>query len=147
MGARYTTSKAGIAKVVGNDLLTITAPATRAIKIWAIRLYAEGTVSAANRLTLARSTGGATPVAGTSVPKATLSPAAGAAIATGWTTQPTLGVIVHRFGINSNGAIMPFVAVPGMGNEIEIPPSGQISLRSESGTGIVTPEIEYEEIG
>jgi hypothetical protein len=147
MGARYTTSKTGVAMVVGSDLLTITAPATRALKIWAIRLYGEGTASASNRVTLMRSTVGTTPVAGTSVPKATLSAASGVTVATGWTTQPTAGVVIHRIGINSNGAYVPFVAVPGMGNEIDIPPSGQVSLRCESGTGIVTPEIEFEEVG
>jgi hypothetical protein len=133
--------------VVGSDLLTITAPTTRALKLWAIRLYGEGTASASNRVTLMRSTVGTTPVAGTSVPKATLSAASGVTVATGWTTQPTAGVVIHRIGINSNGAYVPFVAVPGMGNEIDVPPSGQVSLRCEAGTGIVTPEIEFEEVG
>jgi hypothetical protein len=147
MGARYTISKTGIAMVVGNDLLTITAPATRALKIWAIRLYGEGTASATNRVVLMRSTAGTTPVAGTAVPKSTLSAAAGVTIATAWTTQPTAGVVIHRIGVNSNGAYVPYVAVPGMGNEIDVPPGGQISLRSENGVGIVTPEIEFEEVG
>jgi hypothetical protein len=147
MGARYTTSKIGVAMVVGSDLLTITIPSTRASKIWAVKLYGEGTASATNRITFMRSTGGVTPTAGAAVPKASLSPASGVTVATGWVTQPTPGAIVHRIGVNSNGAYIPFVAVPGMGNEIDVPPGGQISLRCENGTGIVTPEIEFEEVG
>ena len=145
MGARYVANKVGTALSTTADAMTITAPATRALKIWEIRVYGQGTASAANEIQIARSTGGATPVAITPVPRATLSAAAGTTVAGSWTTQPTLGVIIDRIGVNSNGAYTPLVFMPG--NEIEVPPSGQISIRSAVGTGVVTLDVVFEEVG
>jgi hypothetical protein len=145
MGARYSVSRTAAALSTTNDLMTITAPATRALKIWEIRLYGQGTTSVANEVAIARSTGGATPVAITPTPLATLSPNAGFTAASGWTTQPTLGVVIRRMGVNQNGAISPIIALPG--NEIDVPPSGQVSIRSLVGTGTVACEMVVEEVG
>jgi hypothetical protein len=145
MGARYSVSRTAAALSTTNDLMTITAPATRALKIWEIRLYGQGTTSVANEVAIARSTGGATPVAITPTPLATLSPAAGFTAASSWTTQPTLGVVIRRIGVNQNGAISPIIALPG--NEIDVPPSGQVSIRSLVGTGTVACEMVVEEVG
>lgn len=145
MGARYSVNKIGTALITTADSMTITAPATRALKISEIRLYGQGTATAANEMLVSRSTGGATPVAITPQPLAVSSPAAAFTAAGSWTTQPTLGVTLRRIGVNSNGAYSPLVFMPG--NEIEIPPSGQISLRSANGTGIVTIDVIVEEIG
>lgn len=145
MGARYSANRVGAALSTTADSLTITAPSTRALKIWEIRIYGQGTTSVANEVLVSRSTGGTTPVAVTPTPLATLSPAAGTTVASGWTTHPTLGVTIRRIGVNSNGAYSPLVFMPGI--EIEVPPSGQISFRSAVGTGSVTIDVVFEEIG
>jgi hypothetical protein len=145
MGARYSANKVGTALSTTADSMTITAPATRSLKIWEIRVYGQGTTSAANEILVSRSTGGATPVAITPVPLATLSAAAATTVAGSWTTQPTLGVTIRRVGVNSNGAYAPLVFMPG--NEIDVPPSGQVSLRSAVGTGAVTIDVVFEEVG
>lgn len=145
MGARYSVNKIGTALSTAADSMTITAPATRALKISEIRVYGQGTLSAANEIPVSRSTGGTTPVAITPQPLATGSAAALFTAAGSWSVQPTLGVTIRRIGVNSNGAYAPLVFMPG--NEIEIPPSGQVSLRAASGTGIVTIDVLVEEVG
>ena len=145
MGARYSVNKVGTALSTTADSLTITAPATRALKIWEIRPYGQGTTSAANEILISRSTGGVTPVAVTPTPQASGSAAALFTAASSWTTQPTIGVTLRRIGVNSNGAYSPLVFMPG--NEIEIPPSGVLSIRSAVGTGSVTLDVLVEEVG
>lgn len=144
MGARYNVSKTATAMVVGNDILTITAPAGRSLKLWAVRVSGGGTVSAANEIAISRSTVGTTPVAVTPVPLNADSAAATFTAATGWTVQPTIGVTLDRLGVNSNGAFIPWIAPPGQ--EIDIPGGGQVSLRCISGTGIVTASMVIEQV-
>lgn len=145
MGARYSVSRQAALSTTA-DHFTLQVPATRAAKIWAIRVGGAGTTSGYNEVLIARSTGGVTPGAAiTPTPKATLSAAAGSSAPTTWGTQPTIGVTVQRVPINSNGAINNVTFLPG--NEIDIPPSGQISVRSASGTAAVSVEIEFEEVG
>ena len=145
MGARYLATKIGTALSTTADSMTITAPATRALKILEIRVYGQGNASAANEILVSRSTTGTTPVAITAQPLAVQSAAAASTVAGSWTTQPTLGVTLRRIGVNANGAYSPLVFMPG--SEIEVPPSGQISLRSAVGTSVVTIEVIFEEIG
>lgn len=145
MGAKYAVTKVGTALSTTNDSMTITAPATRALKILEIRAYGQGTTSVANEILVSRSTGGATPVAITPQPLAAGSPAAVFTAAGSWTTQPTIGVTLKRIGVNANGAYSPLIFMPG--NEIEVPPSGQLTLRSAVGTGVVTLDVVVEEVG
>jgi len=146
MGARYSANRTSSALSTTNDTMTIIAPSTRSLKIWEVRIYGQGTTSAANEVAIARSTGGVTGGGAiTPTPLATLSAASGVTVNTTWTTQPTLGVVIRRVGVNSNGAYAPLVFMPG--NEIDIPPSGQISIRSITGTGNVTVEVVFEEVG
>jgi hypothetical protein len=146
MGARYSANRTSAALSTTNDTMTIIAPATRALKIWEVRLYGQGTTSAANEVAIARSSAGVTG-GGAIVPTplATLSAASGVTVNTTWTTQPTLGVVLRRVGVNANGAYSPLVFMPG--SEIDVPPSGQISLRSITGTSNVTAEVVFEEVG
>jgi hypothetical protein len=145
MGARYSANRTSAALSTTNDTMTIIAPATRALKIWEVRLYGQGTTSAANEVAIARSSAGVTgggAIAPT--PLATLSAASGVTVNTTWTTQPTLGVVLRRVGVNANGAYSPLVFMPG--SEIDVPPSGQISIRSITGTSNVTAEVVFEEV-
>ena len=146
MGARYSISRTSSALSTTNDTMTIIAPSTRALKIWEVRIFGQGTASAANEVAVARSSGGATGASAlTPTPLATLSPASGVTVWSAWTTQPTLGVVIRRIGVNANGAYSPLVFMPG--SEIDVPPSGQISIRSISGTSNVTVDVIFEEVG
>jgi hypothetical protein len=146
MGARYSINRTSAALSTTNDSMTIICPSTRALKIWEVRIYGQGTTSVANEVLVARSTGGTTGGGAiTPVPLATLSAASGMTVNTTWSGQPTLGVVLRRVGVNANGAYSPLVFMPG--NEIDVPPSGQISIRSAVGTANVTIEVIAEEVG
>lgn len=146
MGQRYSISRTGTALSTTNDYMTLIAPATRALKISEIRVTGGATASAAAELLVSRSTGGTTGASAiTPTPLATQAGASAALVWTAWTAQPTIGVTIRRIPFNANGAINPVIAIPG--NEIEVPPSGQISFRSGLGTSLSSVEVIYEEIG
>lgn len=144
MGARYNVTKTSTALSTTADAITITAPAGRSLKILAIRCYGGAAASAANEVGVYRSTGGATPVAITPVPLNSDSAAATFTAAGSWTTQPTVGVVLDRIGVNANGSFVPLVFPPGQ--EIEIPGGGQVSIRSVSGTSLATITAVVEQI-
>jgi hypothetical protein len=144
MGARYNVNRTAAALSTTNDSMTITAPAGRSLKIWAIRMYGGAAASAYNEVLVARSTGGATPVAITPTPINADSAAATFTAASAWTTQPTIGVTLHRIGVNSNGAAVQLVFPPGQ--EIDVPGGGQVTFRSASGTGAVAMEALVEQV-
>ncbi len=146
MGALYSINRTGTAISTTNDYLTMTAPATRALKIKEVRVAGGGTASAAAELLISRSTVGTTPSAGiTPVPLATASAASAITTATAWATQPTIGVTLRRLAFNANGALNPLIFMPG--SEIEVPPSGQLSFRGGLGASLMALEVIYEEIG
>lgn len=146
MGSHYSLSRTTAALSTTNDSLTIIAPATRALKIKEILIQGAGTTSTYNEVAIARSTGGTTPGGAiTPTPLSTLSAAATTTSATTWAAQPTLGVVIRRMAVNGNGAINRLVFPPGQ--EIDVPPSGQISIRSISGTGNVALDVIFEEVG
>jgi hypothetical protein len=144
MGARYLVSRVAIIASTTADTLTITAPSNRSLKIWAVRLKNESTTAAACRILMSRSTGGATPVAITPQPTHPDFAAATFTAASGWTTQPTLGVTLDRFNMTGVGATDPRPYPPGQ--EIEVVAGGQISFRSESGTNIVGFDVLVEQV-
>jgi len=144
MGARYSVSRTAAALSTTADTLTITAPAGRSLKIWAIRLYGGGAATAYNEALVARSTGGTTPTAITPVPLNADAAAASFTAASTWSVTPTLGAVLRRIGVNSNGAAVQEVYPPGQ--EIDIPAGGQISFRSASGTGAIAMDVIVEQI-
>lgn len=146
MGAHYSINRTSAALSTTNDSVTLVCPSTRALKIKEIAISGAGTTSAYNEVAVARSTGGTTGGGGiTPTPLAPLSPASGVSAWTTWSAQPALGVAIRRLPVNANGAINRIVFPPGQ--EIDVPPSGQISIRSASGTGNVSLEVIYEEVG
>jgi hypothetical protein len=146
MGNHYTVSRTGTALSLTNDYLTLICPSTRALKIKEIRVAGGGTASAAAELLISRSTGGVTGGGAiTPVPLATLSPASGCTVNTTWGTQPTIGVTIRRAAFNANGALNPIIFMPGQ--EIEVPPSGQLSFRGGLSTSLAAIEVAFEEIG
>ncbi len=146
MGAHYSASRTTAALSTTNDSMTIICPSTRALKIKEILIGGAGTTSGYNEVLISRSTGGTTGGGAiTPTPLAPLSPASGVTVNTTWSAQPTIGVTIRRMPVNGNGAINRLVFPPGQ--EIDVPPSGQISIRSASGTGNVSIDVIFEEVG
>lgn len=143
----YTVTRASAALSTSSDLLTIVASATKPLRIYMVDFKGMGTSSAVNEVVMSRSTGGAT--GGNAVTPQPNSAGSGAAsfqaFTTFSTTQPTLATHpLWRFGVNANGAVDKFVALPGA--EISVPVGGQVSFRSTTGTSNVTLNVMVEEI-
>jgi hypothetical protein len=141
----YNVSRASSALSTTNDTLTIIASSTKPLRVIFGKVAGMGTASAANEVLLMRSSGGSGGGGAiTPTPVNSGDPAASFTVNTTWSTQPTAGAVLHRFAPNANGGIDPWVAVPGA--EISIPVSGQVSLRSASGTSNVVPNFTIEEV-
>jgi hypothetical protein len=144
MGARYTVTKTATAVAAAFDSLTITAPAGRSLKIWAIRTFSAAVAAAACEILVSRSTAGTTPVAIIPTPVNADSAAATFTAAGSWTTTPTIGVTISRINMTAAGAIDSRVFPPGM--EIDVPGGGQISFRAATGTNAVGFEVLVEQV-
>ena len=141
----YTVTRTSSALSTANDSMTIIASASKPLRVYIVDIKGMGTTSAANEVLLSRSTGGTTGGGAiTPSPTNTGSAAASFTVNTTWSAQPTLGVTLWRFGVNANGAVDKFVAIPGA--EISVPVSGQLSIRSASGTSSVTMNALVEEV-
>lgn len=141
----YTVTRTSSALSTANDSMTIIASASKPLRVYIVDIKGMGTTSAANEVLLSRSTGGTTGGGAiTPSPTNTGSAAASFTVNTTWSAQPTLGVTLWRFGVNANGAVDKFVAIPGA--EISVPVSGQLSIRSASGTSSVTINVLIEEV-
>lgn len=115
-----------------NDVLTLTAAATRRAFLHEVSVSGLGTASAANELDAARATTvGVTPTAQTPEKIDPHSAAAASTVATAWATQPVVSSVkILRLGCNSNGGVYRWVAKPG--EEIALydtVTTGQLSLR------------------
>ena len=136
--------------VAGEDIFTTLTHATRAHTWREYQISGLATASAANEMMLSRvGTLGVTAAnAITPGPMNTndISAAgftvASKAVTSAWTTQPVISTArtLARFGVNGNGALFRWVAAPGLG--IDCPAGaaagGQTSMRTKSGTSIVT---------
>lgn len=141
----YTVSRASTALSTSNDFLTVVASSTKPLRMYLADMKGMGTASAANSVLISRSTGGTT--GGGAITPAKMNSGSGAAsfvVYTTWSAQPTLGDTLFRLGINANGGIDKFQAFPG--GEIQIPVSGQLSIRSESGTSNALANLVIEEV-
>jgi hypothetical protein len=128
------------------DLLTIVASSTKPLRISVIDIKGMDTSSAVNEIVIQRSSGGTTP--GGAITPSKMNPSSASAsfsAYTSWSVQPTLdGAVLWRMGPNANGGIDKYVAAPGW--EFPVPVSGQVSIRSATGTGNVTINLAVEEI-
>ena len=141
----YSVNRTSAALSTSNDTLTIQASSTKPLRVYIIDLKGMGTASAANEVLAARSTGGTT--GGGAVTPSKMNSNSGAAsfvVYTTWSAQPTLSDVLWRFGVNANGGIDKFVAIPGA--EIQVPVGGQLSIRSASGTSNVAVNVLVEEV-
>lgn len=141
----YTVTRTSTALSTTNDLVTVIASSTKPLRVYIVDLKGMGTASAANEVLLSRSSGGTTGGGAiTPSPVNVGSAAASFTVNTTWSVQPTIGVNLWRFGVNANGGIDKFVAIPGA--EISVPVSGQLTIRSASGTSNVALSMLIEEI-
>ena len=141
----YTVSRTSSALSTTADSLTLVASSTKPLRVYVVSGVGMGTASAANEVAVARSSGGATP--GGSITPAPINSGSGAAsfaAYSSWSTYPTLGAVLWRLGINANGGIDKFNAIPGA--EFQVPASGQLSIRSISGTSNVALSLLVEEV-
>ena len=102
---QYTVSRKNVTPTAGNDLLTIIAPANKAIRIKRIRASGEATASTVMRTLIQRSTGGSGSIPLTPEKSSTTDPAASSTIVQVWLTgQPTLsGIPLYNEGWNAFG--------------------------------------------
>lgn len=141
----YTVTRTSTALSTSNDLLTIIASSTKPLRVYIADMKGMGVATAANEVLMSRSSGGTTPGGAiTPSPVNSGSSASSFTTATTWAAQPTLGVTLWRFGVNANGGVDKFVAVPGA--EISVPVSGQVSFRSASGTSNAVINVLVEEV-
>jgi len=141
----YTVSRKNVTPTVGNDLMTIVAPATSVIRIKRIRASGEAAASTVMRTIIQRSTGGATGGGALTPEKANTSdPAASSTVNTTWGTQPTLsGSPLYNEGWNAFGGGFDLTLD---GREIYLVNSEQLSIRADAGTGVMDVEVEFEEL-
>jgi hypothetical protein len=141
----YSGTRAGITLATTTDACTLTAGSTAQLRVLEAFMAGESAASAVERLAMQRSTGGATPTNQTPEKASTRSPAAVATFATGWTTQPTLsGNPFAWLAANTFGGSDRWVPVPG--EELYLVNSEQLSLRSNSGTSVVSIHLIWEEL-
>jgi hypothetical protein len=144
--ALFTVTRASAALNTSADTITIVASASKPLRVLYVEASGMGTASAANEIVISRSTGGTTP--GGAITPAPLAGSGSASFSayTTYAVAPTLSTTVHRLTVNANGGKDRFNPPPGL--EIEVPASGQISIRSASGTSNVTiNSVVIDEIG
>jgi hypothetical protein len=115
------------------------------IRIKRIRASGEATTSTVMRTIIQRSTSGTTPGGALTPEKANTSDtAASTVIDTTWAAQPTLsGAPLYNEGWNAFGGGFDLTLD---GREIYLVNSEQLSIRADSGTGVMDLEVEFEEL-
>lgn len=124
------------------DYITVLASSTKPLRIYVADFKGDGTASAANEVLMARATGASGGSAITPVKVNSNSAAASFTVTSGGSSTP--GDILWRFSVNANGGIDKMVAIPGA--EIQVPVSGQISIRSTDGTSNMIANLLIEEV-
>lgn len=144
--AQYTVARVATALSTTTDFMTLVAPANRRVKINYIYISGQATASAANEVGIyIASTVGATGSAPiVAQPVDPWSAAAATVINTAWTTQPLVAnPPIIRAGVNANGGTFVWQALKGQ--EIILQNAGNVSIRSITGTSLVTVTVGFEE--
>lgn len=127
------------------DFCTLTSAAAGQARVLEVYFGGEATTSAVNRISMQRSTSGATPTNQTPELMSTRSPAAAGTTATTWTTQPTLsGNPWYQLGFNAFGGSDRWVSQPGA--EFYLVNGEKASWRAASGSSVVDGTILFEEL-
>lgn len=140
MSGFYSLSRAAVALNVTDDSLTVLPATGRTVELIEFSIGGVQATATANVVQIARSTGGVTPGgAVTAQPLREAQAAAGFTNATTWGTQPTLGPVLLRIPVSSNGGLYRWVQTED-GNIVFIDgnTNKQLSIRSETGTGTMS---------
>jgi len=148
----YNIIRSNTTPTAAQDFFTIISNATRSFAILELDAEGAGTASAYTetgvyRVTSAGTTGGG---AITPVPVNPALAAFGGTVDTTWTTQPTVGSLIHTMPINSNGQRYFWRAMPNLSNAIWSPggatAAGTISVRPITVSGALTVRAQIGEI-
>jgi hypothetical protein len=140
MGLLYSITRANNTFTAANDLITLKA-VNRSFGLREYIVSGHGTASASNEFTCGRNTGGTVATA-TMLPLNTQGPST--SITTFGLNQTVTGpTAIHRFGVNSNGALFRWVAAPGM--MIEAGVAEQVGINCVAGTGSVSATMVIEQ--
>lgn len=147
MSGFYSLSRAAVALSTANDSLTILPATGRTIELIEFSIGGVQATATGNVVLIARSAGGTTPSAGvTAEPMREAQAAAGFTNATAWVAQPTLGPILLRFPVSSNGGLYRWVQTEETNIIfIDSNTNEQLSIRSETGTGTMSFHCIVEE--
>lgn len=148
----YNIVRSNALPVAAQDFFTVISNATRSFGILELDAEGAGTASAYTetgiyRVGTAGATGGG---AITPIPVNPAQPAFGGVVDTTWTTQPTIGALIHTLGLNSNGQRYFWRAMPNLSNAIWSPggavAAGTISVRPITISGNITVRVQVGEI-
>ena len=148
----YNITKSNALPVAAADFFTVLSNATRSFGILELDAEGAGTTSAYTEMGIYRvGTAGATGSAPiTPAPVNPAQPAFGGVVNTAWTTQPTVGALIHTMPVNSNGQRYFWRAMPNLSNAIWCPggavAAGTISVRPITINGNVTVRMQLGEI-
>ena len=141
----YTITRSNVTANVSNDLVTIIAPANKQVRIKRIRVSGESTSSTAMRTVVQRSTGGTTGGGSLTPEKSSTSDAAASVtVYSTWSVQPTLSGAAHYS--DSWNAFGGGFDLTLDGREIYLVNTEQLSIRNTIGTGLLSVEVELEEL-
>jgi hypothetical protein len=157
----YNVQRSNVALSTSNDFMTLISGATRSFLILEIDAEGDGTASSYNEFGLYRvgtagSTGGGAitpvPVDAPNMTGTTPAIAFSGTVDTTWTTQPTVGGLIHNVPLNSNGQRYFWRCNANNNNAIVVSgganAAGSISVRgiSGSGTGNVSIRLQIAEL-
>ena len=148
----YNIVRSNALPVSAQDFLTIISNATRSFGILELDAEGAGTTSAYTEMGLYRVTTAGTTGSGavTPVPVNPAQAGFGGTVFSGWTTQPTIGALIHTMPINSNGQRYFWRAMPNLSNAIWSPggavAAGTVSIRPITVSGNTTVRVQVAEI-
>jgi hypothetical protein len=144
--AMYALSRSNVALNTANDTITIIAGASRRLRVIEVLVGGMGTASAANEVTVSRSTGGTTGGGALTPQKLqTDAPTQTFTNFTTWSAQPSLsGDPVVRIPVNANGGVVRWLARADQ--MVEARNSEQISIRAAVGSSNVSLTVIVDEL-
>lgn len=140
MGVLYSASQTATANSSSADSVTLKA-VNNSFVVREYVIAGHATASAANEIILQRNTVGT--VATALVPLNVQASASITQFGVAQATTPTASTVMHRIGVNGNGAIFRWVAAPGMG--VEAKTAGQVGWRGVTGTSSLSTMCVIEE--
>ncbi len=149
----YNVIRSNATPTAAQDFFTLTPGATsRSLAILELDAEGAGTASAYTETGIYRVTtvGATSGGAITPTPVNQYEPSSSFTVATTWTTQPVIGVLIHTMPVNSNGQRYFWRAMPNLSNAIWIPGvqtlAGQTSFRPITISGSITVRAQVAEI-